>query len=290
MVGFKKFIIDNSAQIWTLVSVVVGGIVTYISTSASEHRKNKRQAQREKLEQILIPYCTCLEQTMVRIDEIYQEPSKLFAEHNFKEWINSLREPLVYLDAAKRVFLSQSMREKLKNYKVSVDTFSTVLEQECDNCLSKYKDNISFNLERFPNVPTPMSAIPFMDESTNTKVKIAIINKDNLSLINNLADVCFVTNDDPEKFQCTSVALDKEIRNTWNEIHYGGMDISDIKEPDVELACILLDYIEENISYEQELLSTIIDETQSANILRGIIDELNKMQNELINIIDKITN
>ena len=68
------------------------------------------------------------------------------------------------------------------------------------------------------------------------------------------------------------------------------MDISDIKEPDVELACILLDYIEENISYEQELLSTIIDETQSANILRGIIDELNKMQNELINIIDKITN
>lgn len=28
MVGFKKFIIDNSAQIWTLVSVAVGGIVT----------------------------------------------------------------------------------------------------------------------------------------------------------------------------------------------------------------------------------------------------------------------
>lgn len=41
MVGFKKFIIDNSAQIWTLVSVAVGGIVTYISTSASEHRKTK---------------------------------------------------------------------------------------------------------------------------------------------------------------------------------------------------------------------------------------------------------
>ena len=35
MEELKKFIIDNSAQIWTLVSVVVGGIVTYISTSAS---------------------------------------------------------------------------------------------------------------------------------------------------------------------------------------------------------------------------------------------------------------
>lgn len=290
MVGFKKFIIDNSAQIWTLVSVVVGGIVTYISTSASEHRKNKRQAQRENLEQILIPYCTCLEQTMARIDEIYQKPYELFAEHNFKKWINSLHEPLIYLDAAKRVFLSQSMREKLKNYKVSVDIFSAVLEQECDNCLSEYKKNISFDLERFPNVPTPMLVMPFMDEATNTKVKIAIINKDDLSLINNIADVHFVTNDDPENFQYTSVALNEEIRNTWTKIYCGVMNFSDIKEPDVELACILLDYIEENISYDQELLSSIISETQSANILSGIIDKLSKMQNELVKAIDKITN
>ena len=68
------------------------------------------------------------------------------------------------------------------------------------------------------------------------------------------------------------------------------MNFSDIKEPDVELACILLDYIEENISYDQELLSSIISETQSANILSGIIDKLSKMQNELVKAIDKITN
>lgn len=67
-------------------------------------------------------------------------------------------------------------------------------------------------------------------------------------------------------------------------------EFSDIKEPDVELACILLDYIEENISYDQELLSSIISETQSANILSGIIDKLSKMQNELVKAIDKITN
>ena len=79
MEELKKFIIDNSAQIWTLISVVVGGIVTYISTSASEHRKNKRQAQKENLEQVLIPYCTCLEQTIARINQIYQEPAELFA-------------------------------------------------------------------------------------------------------------------------------------------------------------------------------------------------------------------
>ena len=33
-----------------------------------------------------------------------------------------------------------------------------------------------------------------------------------------------------------------------------------------------------------------INKTQSANILRSIIDELSKMQNELVKTIDKITN
>lgn len=135
-----------------------------------------------------------------------------------------------------------------------------------------------------------MSVIPIMDEATNTKVKIAIINKDNLSLINNLANVHFVTNDDPENFQCISVTLNEEIRDTWGAIYYGLMDDSDIKEPSAELACLLLDYIKENIPYDQELLNSIINKTQSANILRSIIDELSKMQNELVKAIDKITN
>lgn len=290
MEELKEFITDNSAQIWTLVSVVVGGIVTYISTSASEHRKNKRQAQKENLEQILIPYCTCLEQTIARIKQIYQEPIELLAEQNFEKWLGLLREPLVYLDAAKRVFLSPSMREKLKNYKVSVDTFSTAIEQECMNCLIKYKWYISSKLEHFPNVSVPMLITLSMDKDTDTKVKIAIINKSNLSLTNNITSVYFVENDDPENYRYTSVTLNEEIRNTWGAINYGVMDISDIEEPEVKLACILLDYIAENIPDDREELRGIIDETQGASMLREVINELNEMQNELVRTIDKITN
>lgn len=290
MEEFKKFIIDNSAQIWTLVSVAVGGIVTYISTSASEHCQNKRQAQKENLEQILIPYCTCLEQTIARINEIYQKPDELSAEDNFEKWVSLLHEPFVYLEAAKRVFLSQSMREKLQNYKASVDTFSTAIEQECTNCLIKYREYLSSKLVHFPNVPMPMLIMFSMDKVTNTKVKIAIINKSNLSLIDNLADVDFVEDDDPENYQCISVTLNEEIRQTWSTINYGAMSISDVEEPEVMLACILLDFIDENIFDEREVLGRIIDETKSASILRGVIDELNEMQNELVKIIDKITN
>lgn len=290
MEELKGFIIDNSTQIWTLVSVVVGGIVTYISTSASEHRKSKKQAHKENLEQILIPYCTCLEQTIARINQIYQEPEKLLVEHDFEKWISSLRKPLMYLKAAKRVFLSSSMRKKLQNYSGNVDTFSAIIEQECTDCLTKYRWYISSKLKHFPNVPTPMLITFSIDKVTNTKFKIAIINKRDLSLINNLTCVDFVWNDDPENYQCTSITLNEEIRNIWSAINYGVMEISDIEEPEVELACILLDYIAENIPDDREELRGIIDKTQGASMLRDIVDELNEMQNELVRTIDKITN
>lgn len=290
MDGFKKFITDYSTQIWTLVSVVVGGIVTYISTSASEHRKNKKQAQKENLEQILIPYCTCLERTIARINQIYQEPAEFFAENGFEKWVSLLREPLEYLEAAKRVFLSQSMRDKLKNYKINVDTFSVTIEQECRNCLIEYRKYILSKLEHFPDVATPMEISCSMDKVVNAMVKNAIINKSDLSLVDNLTGIDFVMNDDPENYQCISVKLNEEIWNTWGAINCGVMDISDIEEEKVEFACSLLNYIKENTSDEREVLSRIIDETQSASMLKNIINELNEMQYKLVKAIDKITN
>lgn len=289
MEELKKFIVDNSTQIWTLISVIIGGVVTYISTSATERRKNRRQAQKENLEQVLIPYCTCLEQTLVGINEIYQEPPTLFSEVNFEKWINTLNEPLKYLEAAKRVYLSKLMRKKLQGYKTSISNFSSVLEQECTNCLIHYKHYVSSKLEHFPNVPQPMLITFSMNKDTDTKTKIAIINKSNLSLINNFSMIDFVRNDDPENYRHTSVSLNKEIRETWGAISYGVMDISDVDDPEAQLSCILLDYIEEKITDEKDVLNKLIDETQSANLLLAIIDLLNDMLKELVKTIDKIT-
>ena len=85
MEEIKSFCSTNSAQIWTLLSVVIGGIITYFSTSNLEKRKNKQQSQKENLEQVLIPFCTCLEQTTEAINIIYQDPRSLFSEQLFDE-------------------------------------------------------------------------------------------------------------------------------------------------------------------------------------------------------------
>lgn len=290
MEEIKTFIIDNSKQIWTLLSVVIGGVVTYISTSASERRKIKRQNQKENLEQILIPYCTCLEQTITRINQAYIEPIKLSTDKIFENWLSALSEPLVYLEAAKRVFLSKSMREKLNNYKYKFEKFFADIERECEICLVKYKNYISKKLMAFPDVLQPMFISFSMDKNTSTKVKIAIINHKNLSLINDFSKIDFVINDDPDEYVHTAVNLSDEIRDTWSTIRCGEIDISEIDTPEIKIACSLLEYIEENIFNEQVVISKIIAETQGANELIELTDNLNKMHKELIKTIDKITN
>ena len=89
------FLANNASQIWTqiwtLLSVVAGGIVTYITTSRIESKKSKRQFQQKKLEEILIPYCTCLEKVK---DTAFIPYGK---DESFEVFFKSLREPLVYL-------------------------------------------------------------------------------------------------------------------------------------------------------------------------------------------------
>lgn len=285
----RDFIVANSAQIWTLASVVVGGIVTYFSTSASESRKNKRQDQKENLERILIPCCTCLEQTVEQIGKIYQQPAELYTEQIFKEWLDVLDNPLVYLKAAKRVYLSQSMRKKLESYKATIEVFPDIIEQECTSYVVKYNNYLSDRLQKFPNVPMSMHITFSMKDDIKTKIKVALIKRTKLSLLESLVAVNFVRNDDPENFQQTTIQINDEARTIWGAIDYGVMDFTEVDDSDVKLACLLLKYIGENTSDEQKTLNQIINATKSSVILKNIIDGLNEMLNELVTDIDKIT-
>lgn len=290
MAGVKKFFIDNSSQIWTLVSVIIGGLVTYLSTSAAERRKDKRRAQRENLEQILVPYCTCLEKTIEGIYTVYRDPIKLYADSSFAEWIGTLKKPLEYLKPAKRIFLSQTIREKLQKYKKFIENFEDKLEQECTGCTNNYKHYISSRLEHFPNIQSPMLITFNTDKAFEIKTKIAILNKSSITLLNNFTCIDFVVNDDPDNYRNTAVYINEGIRATWGAIKFGAMDISDVESHEIKLACILLDYIDENITDEKDVLDRIIDSTHCAEYLMEILDILNDMVKDLLKTIDKITN
>lgn len=284
---FFELISDNSSPIWTLLSVIVGGIVTYMSTTVSETRKNKRQSQKETVEKILIPYCTLLEETVEKANIIYQTNPLLYKNATINKWINSLEIPLEYFNVAKIMFLPKAVRKKLQSYKEKLNTFEIKLEQECSMVILKYYNYLKTKLKTFPDVLSPMDIYISMCKGFEDKIKIAILNKQDLTLLNDITAIDFVHNDDPDNYRHKSISLSQSNRETQGAINYGVIDISDVADPEVELACILLDFIDENITDEKEQLSKIIDETISAENMRDIFETLNKMIKEIIKIVDK---
>lgn len=284
--------IEGVDKLWTLISVAFGGLVTYISTSAAERRKNKHLELIEKMTQILIPYCTCLEETIAAVKAVYISDDFYRNANSYDKWICELKEPLKNLNAAKRVFLSKKSRVVLQQYKDCLDNFEIVMKNESCNCLLKYKNYIKKSLINFPIYSRSISIEISMSDISILKLKIAIIRRnllsDSLSLINDFTAVNFIHNDDPDNYRTTTVCLNEEARTTWGMINFGAINISDLDNPNVELACSLLDYIAETTSDEKNVLTNIIDETTGAILLGELVEMLESTRKQLSKEIDKI--
>lgn len=278
------FISNNATQVWTLISVILGGMVTYVSTSMSEKRKNKNLMQREKMEQVLIPYCICIEQAIENIRNFYDEQSIAA----YQQWINDSDKLIEYLSPSKRVFLSKTSRNLLQNYNNQVDIFKDTLENECKSCLWEYKDHITNILQDFSNIRSSIYIVLSMKDTSENKTKLAILTKKDISLIHDIIGVHFIHNDDEDNHQETTILLTDAYRETWGPINYGFMSMDDITDPDEELACVLLEFIAENVSDEKRVLENIIDNTISAELFNELMDKLQEMQKTLIKEIDKI--
>lgn len=295
MVGYRMesficFVTENATQIWTLVSVILGGLVTYISTATVEKRQNKRQFQKDNLEQVLIPYCTCLEETISNIERVYVKSAELYTEQGFQKWIDNLKEPLLYLNAAKRVFLSQSMRGKLEDFKSKVKYFETLIREEETICDMKYRKYVCDKLKDFSYVETFMYIRVSMEDEISNKIKMGILTKIDLSLFALISYVEFVHKDDDDNYGATLVCINKEIRDTLGLIEYGALDIDEVDNSEIKLSCNLLGFIHDNFADEGEILTNIIDSTQSAELMSELTDLVNDMKDGVLKIIDKITN
>lgn len=283
-----EFLSENSKEIWTLLSVLLGGAITYISTSTAEKKKNKRQMQKEKLEKILIPYCTCLESTIKEISKVHLKKEYLYKEVNLQQWYEDLKKPVEYLDAAKRIYLSKGARRLLEEYSAIVNLFKVNLDKEYNKCLIEYKNYLENILIKFPNIYHSMEIMIGMDAVTENKVKLAILNKSEISLLNNITGIYFIHNDDDEDYSCTSINLNDKIREIWGAIDYGIMSFDDIVENEEKLACILLDFINENTKNEKNKLKNIIDDTSGLEELVNTYQILDKIRSKLIKEIDEI--
>lgn len=279
METIKQFFIDNSSQIWTLISVVVGGFVTYISTYGIEQRKNKFQSQREKVDKVLIPFCTHIEETIKAIDPFGEFDNSIFYN----------RALLSYLSAEKRVFLPKSLRVDLQKYSDTQSNLFDILDQECKDCCLEYNRYIEAKIinSSFSNGAMYIEIV--LDHLSRNKIATAILGKEELSLREDIKKIRFVINDDPECYKALDFSFDSELINLHGAIQNGVIEESDVDDAEARFRVALFDFIHEVTFDEKEKLTSFINETQSSQALMELYALLKKMHKSVIKIIDKVT-
>lgn len=275
-------------QIVTLLAVVVGGIITYITTSASEKRKEKRELKRNKLDEVLIPYCTCIEQLIPEIKKIYDFPVSIGAD-DFVFWLDRLNGPLEYLNAGKRVYLSKKLREELEQYKVRLDEFNRTLDDDYHTFQWEYNRYMVKIAGSFQSAPLSMEIDITYKKITEPRIKRMILSQRDISLKDDITEVSYVINDEPDYRKTSDLSIADELRTTLGAIQYGLDSEDDITDPMEKLSLDFIEHVDENTKDENKVINGILNKMQSNDALAGLSEYLDVMRRDLISEIDSIT-
>ena len=213
------FLQDNLDKLWTLVATVIGAFISYKATTASEKRKEKRAAQREKLKDVLIPLCSSVEDALDAIDQ--------YKTIKFKDFDIKLQTPSDYLKAEKRVYLSEKQRTGLKDYDSAVRSFYKTWQDEQKAVFIKYNHWLAEQMRNCPDAPGAM------DVSVSLRIKegdlsIPILEKKVELYKNYVTGITYIINDEPEAFRDFSVTFNDVVKNLCGQMQ-SGIGMFDVK-------------------------------------------------------------
>ena len=271
---------DNFNIIWSTISMIIGACISFFTTYMLEKRKNKMQIQKEKLDQILIPYCNSLEQILRGGKEV----------KDLKLWLNILNKPLGYLNADKRVYLSKKSRKSLEEYEKLLKNFNDELNKNYKLVMERYDHYIKGLIMKASIRPVADKIEYSMEEGIEDKVKLSILNKTQVTIIRNIKSVDFVTMQDMEYWNIIGISLNDEIRIELEMMKESGYIENQNVDIERQTAYAILDIIEENYERANIELNRILGSTIMSISNTDIYKNIERMRKKIISEIDKITN
>lgn len=262
-------------QLWTLISVVVGGLVTYFTTSAVETRKLKQSSMIEKLNKIYIPFCKSVEEA------IDYNQLALNNQFLFKKYLDGMGSLLSFSSAEKRVFLPKKIRRLLEDYEKDYNKSCISIARDQDELVNLYQVHVINLLMNYPNIEK--SAVTVSMKSHAQEIAGQSIAHGSLRIKPNDIDcVTFISTDGNKTFEFSDELID------WS------LDLSDPvltflfeKDPSLkdtyEIGCYIYNNNKSNAQINDFIKNHISVE------FCNLINLLAQMRREIIWHIDRIT-
>lgn len=257
---------DFFNNILPLISTALGAAISYYGTRGLEKQKFKMEFQRNNLEKILIPYCTCLEKIKLPRRIAIRKSSDIF-----NEFLKNLYAPKEYLNASKRVYISKNSIQFLGEYVETLKDFDMNIESNRINFLQEYKGHIKDVLSKFESINLNYDDILIkFKEGTEDKIKMKII-----GAIPNFEILVYISN-------MTFISIEGNSFDVLWEI-----DIDDTDENNHSMSDILVKYLHCNIDNEE--VSSLFEKYSMEKLIKKLLKQVELMKKQVIKEIDEIT-
>lgn len=273
-----QFIIDNAAAVIGFFGVILGGLLTYFSTMRLEGKREKRQFQRQRMSEILIPYCGVIDSTLESIPQYFNDKEDVFGWEHLKK---ILKGPAAYLKADKRVYLSKKDRDMLRKYSFAVDELFSTLNEENkqyseDYCNWLGKQLFNVDPSKGMEVNILLSEYDYRDD---------ILRLITTSAKEFISSIECIYNNDPEQYSSQTIEINRSAWDNLEMIDKGVIELSDLSFDEQE-SCKMAERLSQ--VDDKQKIEELLRSTRSNKSLKEIEYKLKDIQNELIKEIDKI--
>jgi len=263
---FYNFLKDTIKTISPLLFTGLGGFISYKSSSLIESRKEKRKQNIEKLNNILIPLCQYVENSI----NIFKTLE--FDDENFNYLISETKR---FLKVENKIYYKNSIKKNLNDFFQELNNFKKTYDIDLINIDKEFHDYINSILYNY--VPSSIQTIEYNNSS---KIKNLIFKE---STINEEDFLKLLKND--AEFN----AYDKDpiLLNSRCEISEEEIDIFSGAQNDKWDTNNILLFIFENSSLDK-LEEIIHKKSTIREQFENILEELTFLNKIIINEINKI--
>ena len=286
--ALSKFVQEN-AWVSSLLGVIIGGVITVITTNFIERGKEKREMSRSKLEKELIPYCSDLEAVIKRVEQIIQLSKSENYESCYtvfsriperQEIIETLLKPTSHLDAAKRVYLPKAQRKELEEYDREIRSFDDRWDHDCDSIKDSFESWMEKSLEGFTLGYGKLEHSYCFNKAFEMHLDKCLLAKKSFNPFDDLHFITFFEEPDGESH---TFSLDIFLNRDIVEKHDRGDEVPN--DVDEQTSFDLLDHLD---GKRWDGMKAELEKSTIKEDLYNILLSLKRMQKDMTKTIDHI--